>query len=221
MKSSDKASSLKAQRANNSSVNLVTFNVFLPAREQKRWMSFAENYDDEETYLRIFFYYNNNNENKNKTEWLETSQGRERPRKGYLSLAFVEIRISFSLLYGQCGQSIAQPWIGPPIESAECLINWPMCELNWYTDGLWATIESGADLEWLLKLNSRIYALKATTDNGELFMRSESESRSFSCFLIFFSTNHSDLSLVVVEKCVTQCKRLVKSKLDLNKSCNK
>lgn len=42
---------------------------------------------------------------------------------------------------------MAQPWIGPPIESAECRISCPICELKWYTDGLSVTIESDVDLQ--------------------------------------------------------------------------
>jgi hypothetical protein len=47
------------------------------------------------------------------------------------SLTFVDIRMSLSLDMGHLGQSMEQPWIGPPIVSAECRINCPMCELKW------------------------------------------------------------------------------------------
>lgn len=67
--------------------------------------------------------------NKSRTEWQENHR----------SLTFVDIRISLSLLIGQFGHSIEQPWIGPPIVSAEWRINWPMWELKWNTDGVPAT----------------------------------------------------------------------------------
>lgn len=80
-------------------------------------------------------------------EWLEASQG-QALENNQRSLTLVVIRMSLSLLYGQLGHNIAQPCTGPPIESAECRISWPIWELKWYTDGLSATMLNDVDLKW-------------------------------------------------------------------------
>lgn len=102
--------------------------------ESKRGFVYDVNLMTKASWEEVFFYSDlnkNKNNNKRIKFGMTRSESRTNNLKIHRSLTLVEILISLSLLYGQCGQSMAQPWMGPPIESAECLINWPMWELKW------------------------------------------------------------------------------------------